>query len=278
MISHILYDINIIYIDKMIFIWYFVLGTIIMEGHMIKSFKKGFNPAERAGKGSGISAFTLAEVLITLGIIGVVAAMTMPTLMNSTQGAQYKTAYKKALSVLSQAVVLNIALDDYDLSQTTSATTNDDDPSLFNLFTHRMNVVKTQGNTYTARATTSTGTSDSGVIFGGENYTLYFNDGITFTFATDSSQCTIGDETIDTDDDTKGTDTTPGKCYGVIDVNGEKNPNRIVNCDKKAWNAEFKDGDTCVVTNPTDIYPVVMYDQSVLPSTEAGRAVLYGDN
>ena len=35
-------------------------------------------------------AFTLAEVLITLGIIGVVAAMTMPTLMNSTQGAQYK--------------------------------------------------------------------------------------------------------------------------------------------------------------------------------------------
>ena len=36
--------------------------------------------------------FTLAEVLITLGIIGVVAAMTMPTLLNSTQGAQYRTA------------------------------------------------------------------------------------------------------------------------------------------------------------------------------------------
>ena len=36
--------------------------------------------------------FTLAEVLITLGIIGVVAAMTKPTLMNQTQGAQYKTA------------------------------------------------------------------------------------------------------------------------------------------------------------------------------------------
>ena len=34
---------------------------------MLKSFKSGF---------------TLAEVLITLGIIGVVAAMTMPTLMN----------------------------------------------------------------------------------------------------------------------------------------------------------------------------------------------------
>ena len=63
-------------------------------------FKKGFHAVH--------SGFTLAEVLITLGIIGVVAAMTMPTLMNATNGAQYKTAYKKALSVLSQAIVMNI--------------------------------------------------------------------------------------------------------------------------------------------------------------------------
>ena len=62
--------------------------------------------------------FTLAEVLITLGIIGVVAAMTMPTLMNQTNGAQYKTAYKKALSAMSQAVVLNVALDDYNMADT----------------------------------------------------------------------------------------------------------------------------------------------------------------
>ena len=60
--------------------------------------------------------FTLAEVLITLGIIGVVAAMTMPTLMNSTQGAQYKAAYKKALSALSQAVTLNMALDEWNFA------------------------------------------------------------------------------------------------------------------------------------------------------------------
>ena len=84
-------------------------------------------------------------MLITLGIIGVVAAMTMPTLMNSTNGAQYKTAYKKALSVLSQAVVLNVALDDYDLSQATETSTKATDgssASLYNLFKNRMNVVK----------------------------------------------------------------------------------------------------------------------------------------
>ena len=41
-------------------------------------------------------AFTLAEVLITLGIIGVVAAMTIPTLISNTNGAQFKTGFKKA--------------------------------------------------------------------------------------------------------------------------------------------------------------------------------------
>lgn len=47
--------------------------------------------------------FTLAEVLITLGIIGIVAAMTIPTLMQNMQDQQFKTAFRKASSVLSQA-------------------------------------------------------------------------------------------------------------------------------------------------------------------------------
>ena len=96
--------------------------------------------------------FTLAEVLITLGIIGVVAAMTMPTLINSTQGAQYKTAYKKALSVLSQAIVMNIALEDYDLSQTVedgvnTKTHENESQTIYTLFKNRMNVVKVADNT-----------------------------------------------------------------------------------------------------------------------------------
>ena len=51
------------------------------------------------------AAFTLAEVLITLGIIGVVAAMTMPTLINKTQNKQLETAFKVAYSTFSQAVI-----------------------------------------------------------------------------------------------------------------------------------------------------------------------------
>ena len=89
--------------------------------------------------------FTLAEVLITLGIIGVVAAMTMPTLMNSTQGAQYKAAYKKALSALSQAVTLNVALDEYNFADLDNSTYN-----LEEMLNNRMNVVRTEKATFNA--------------------------------------------------------------------------------------------------------------------------------
>lgn len=51
-------------------------------------------------------AFTLAEVLITLGIIGIVAAMTIPTLMQNTNDAQLKTGWKKSFSALSNATNL----------------------------------------------------------------------------------------------------------------------------------------------------------------------------
>lgn len=41
------------------------------------------------------NAFTLAEVLITLGIIGVVAALTIPTLVNNYRKKQFETGLKK---------------------------------------------------------------------------------------------------------------------------------------------------------------------------------------
>ena len=51
------------------------------------------------------SAFTLAEVLITLGIIGIVAAMTLPALIQNYQKKQTVSQLKKAYSVISQALV-----------------------------------------------------------------------------------------------------------------------------------------------------------------------------
>ena len=263
----------------------------------------------------GMGGFTLAEVLITLGIIGVVAAMTMPTLINSTQGAQYKTAYKKALSVLSQAVVMNIALEDYDLSQTLAGTNAkghpDEAQTLYTLFKNRMNVVKVADaedfnadgseagdadyymvldagdktsdspdedhfDASNGGATTlglwPTTTGDTGATtpaeFGQELTYLFMNDGITFIF--DNRQHSCAAETATSDDQ---------YCFGFIDVNGQKGPNRVVRCDTGSYIEQAQgasdDDLSCVVSNPTDIYPVMFYDQSVVPATAAGRAVLY---
>ena len=209
--------------------------------------------------------FTLAEVLITLGIIGVVAAMTMPTLMNSTQGAQYKAAYKKALSALSQAVTLNVALDEWNF-----ADLDNDTYKLDEMLTSRMNVVKTEngsdnivdskGAAYEIKVGSGSAQGiDAAESIADGNVTLFFNDGIMFSYDPEAAKgCTRADGA------------TENICKGVIDVNGVKAPNRIVQCD----NANA-DATNCEIKNPTDVYPVIFYDSTILPNSVPARAVLY---
>lgn len=56
--------------------------------------------------GQNKKAFTLAEVLITLGIIGVVATMTIPTLINKYYEKQTVTKVIEIQSIISQAIRL----------------------------------------------------------------------------------------------------------------------------------------------------------------------------
>lgn len=51
--------------------------------------------------------FTLAEVLITLAIIGVVAAMTIPTLVSNISRKQHLSAFKKKFAEITEAVKLS---------------------------------------------------------------------------------------------------------------------------------------------------------------------------
>ena len=62
----------------------------------MKRFKKGF---------------TLAEVLITLAIIGVVAAISIPSVISNSQQQEFKTGLRKAVSVLNSAITMNMAID-----------------------------------------------------------------------------------------------------------------------------------------------------------------------
>ena len=57
-------------------------------------------PPEKVVIYRGFKGFTLAEVLITLGIIGVVAAMTIPTLIANYQKKVLENQFKKGYSTL----------------------------------------------------------------------------------------------------------------------------------------------------------------------------------
>ncbi len=72
-------------------------GSISQSKCQTKRFRTKF------GMTKDKAAFTLAEVLITLGIIGVVAAMTIPNLITTHQKKVTVTKLQKAISVLNQA-------------------------------------------------------------------------------------------------------------------------------------------------------------------------------
>ena len=55
-------------------------------------------------------AFTMAEVLITLGIIGIIAAMTLPSLIGKYQFKVFEVGLKKQYSLLQNAI--NLAVND----------------------------------------------------------------------------------------------------------------------------------------------------------------------
>lgn len=64
-------------------------------------------PPEKVAWYKGLKGFTLAEVLITLGIIGVVAALTMPALIQNTKKSEASARIKKFYSAMSQAILLS---------------------------------------------------------------------------------------------------------------------------------------------------------------------------
>ncbi|MBQ2645652.1 type II secretion system protein [bacterium] len=149
--------------------------------------------------------FTLAEVLITLVIIGVIAAMTIPTLMNSTNAQEYRTGLKKAISTLNQALSLNYALEGTSVGDdnlnTASGVVN-------NLFIKRMSVVSTATS---GGANGAFGAGGSGVT---TDTVFYTADGMRFAVGAIAAA---------------GPDDSGEYYYGniLIDVNGEKGPNTL---------------------------------------------------
>lgn len=207
--------------------------------------------------------FTLAEVLITLGIIGVVAAMTIPTLMSNTGKSEMKSGFKKVISALNQAVTMSVAVDYTDFSDTTG--TGVADNSIYSLLSSRMQVTSVGGRDSVANTNAST----MGVTSG--NYTLFFSDGMALSYSSTAKGCT-----------------TKSPCKALIDVNGAKKPNKLANCQinisggtisntATSDNSIADSGTTCTENNAyiADQYSVVLRGQLVVPNGHAARYVLY---
>ena len=136
--------------------------------------------------------FTLAEILIVLMVIGAIATMTIPSLMQSTSQQEYKAAFKKAISMLNQAVTLNYALDGEDGTDFTGE-------NFFDLMTKRLNVMST-----------------------GTNSDLYTADGMYF-----KAMASGPDSTAANDCAVEGGGGKDNICSIVqVDVNGMKGPNK----------------------------------------------------
>ena len=207
--------------------------------------------------------FTLAEVLITLGIIGVVAAMTIPTLIANTNGAKYRSQFKKTLSFCAilngtltgqtyQGKVTNITRQTTNADGTTSATA-------YSIQNQAQGAIDAAYGDYLA-------------------YTLADGSIVAFNAGAVSCELPIGQQMNST-----WIDSHP-LCRGFIDVNGATLPNKAVTCTPNAAGsgagatASTAVEDPCIVKNNaqnmTDVFPIVFHDATVEPASDAAKYVL----
>lgn len=156
--------------------------------------------------------FTLAEVLVTLAIIGVVAALTIPTLLNNIQENEFKSAWKKNYSVISQALINYKNDHGHQMVSHPDYITNDIKPylSIAKTCNYAAGCWHLNNNWYDFSGNPMNQTATVGVIL---------TDGTFLNFTMNNANCT---------DNSYGLPRGKGTCgLGWVDVNGFKKPNTI---------------------------------------------------
>ena len=242
----------------------------------MKRFKKGF---------------TLAEVLITLAIIGVVAAISIPSVISNSQQQEFKTGLRKAVSVLNSAITMNMAID---------GESPYDNKDLFNYLQRHMSIISTTSRlsyeAYTRKA--------NGAQFHvSSNAAFYTTDGMRFEFnqaagLTEGSNklhesninaCTgITNLTSPTTNTCSGcgsyglnhnpNGTTKAPCLILVDVNGDKKPT--------PGNVQCKNTDCATSTNiykvplpaekkVRDIFSILITEDRAIPYGVTAQKAMY---
>jgi len=215
--------------------------------------------------------FTLAEALITLVIIGVIAALTIPGILVNTEQHEYKSALKKALSSLNNAIEMNIALDGYGPIEAKGMNEIDHEDCLFNMISKRMNVISTSENYAWGNKT--------------DNYAMFTADGMRFEFpktpelasgyktaadfATNNGKCAgpIPDDEDGVIDEEGNELRDP--CLIIVDVNGDRRPN------PRSERGSYKIPKASTKSRVLDVFPILINDKNAHPFGLVGQRVLF---
>ena len=184
------------------------------------------------------NGFTLAEVLITLAIIGVVATLTLPALMTNTAEQQAKTALKKGINTLTEAAQMNQSIAGFDYASLTETSTEKPDAqSLYGLLASRASLDYTKNGDAKGRLESHQGASTDAVTE--DNFVVFFRDGSALMYPKDMTS--VSKATVPGIDSKEGTvQMEDGLVYGITaiyDTNGAKGPNIMSNCKGNALGA-----------------------------------------
>ena len=234
-----------------------------------------------------LKGFTLAEVLITLAIIGVVAAISIPSVISNSQQQEFKTGLRKAVSVLNSAITMNMAID---------GESPYDNANLYAYLMKHMSVLKSGSRTSDWREYSMVAqnggywenaafyTAD-GMLFqfrgGGSefrNFPLYENPNIVACSSNmvwlNASNCG-GCGSYGLNNNTDGTTKPP--CIVVVDVNGDRKPNpNNVNCKSNSCANEnkYKFSDPLGL-KLTDMFTIMITDKQAIPYGVAAQRAMY---
>lgn len=246
-------------------------------------------------------AFTLAEVLITLAIIGIVAAITIPSVIANYQQQEFKTGLRKAVSVLNEAIQANIAFDGetpYDRGIEDWHNKANHGHALTHYLTRHMSVIKNHEGGTTGEFASENGLNQIMV----QNEAFYTNDGMRF-------EITRGKAVLDKNPNLKlhesgliiwslaysgGQDFTPCGSYGlaynpnntktppcfiIVDVNGDRKPT-IYGSNVTKMNESGAIKRNYVYPAPTDkrvtdIFPILITDEKAIPFGVVAQRAMY---
>ena len=231
--------------------------------------------------------FTLAEVLITLAIIGVVAALSIPAVISNSQQQEFKTGLRKAVSVLNSAITMNMALDGespYDNANTMGY--------LMKHMSVMETVTKMLSKYYIKASDTLSYT----------NAAFYTADGMRFETRAAGSQfnfplyesgvlvCTKGISGDNNNNNSSDSicggcgsyglnnnfdNTTKPPCLLTVDVNGDRKPNPDnVNCKATSCAKAYKYSDPLGL-KLTDMFTLMITDKQAIPYGVAAQRAMY---